>query len=211
MSTIDQSVSTITTVEELRAIYGEPRVSAAHKVIDHIDEHVAQFIAKSPFMLMATVSASGRLDVSPKGDPAGFVHVADEKTLLFPDRPGNNRIDGMQNIVETGRVGLIFLIPGIRETLRINGMARISVEPVLLESLAHEGKLPRTVIVISVEEAFMHCAKAIVRSRIWDPGAQIDRNDLPSMGTILAAHTGGIVDQCEYDATIEGRIKTELY
>src|SRR4051794_25004648 len=108
MTSIAESAGTLSTVEELRAIYGEPRVSAAHKVIDHVDEHVASFISKSPFMLMATTSESGRLDVSPKGDPAGFVQVADAKTLLFPDRPGNNRIDGMQNIVETGRIGLIF-------------------------------------------------------------------------------------------------------
>ena len=129
MSSITETVGTLSTVEELRAIYGEPRVSAAHKVIDHIDEHVAAYIAKSPFMLMATTSADGRLDVSPKGDPAGFVQVADAKTLHFPDRPGNNRIDGMQNIVKTGRIGLIFLVPGIRETLRINGLAKVSVDP----------------------------------------------------------------------------------
>jgi PPOX class probable FMN-dependent enzyme len=160
---------------------------------------------------MATTSASGRLDVSPKGDPAGFVRVADANTLHFPDRLGNNRIDGMQNIIETGRIGLIFLVPGIRETLRINGLARISADPALLESHAHQGKLPRTVIVITVEEVFMHCAKAVVRSRIWDPAAQIDRNDLPSMGTILAAHTAGIVDQCEYDENHEANIKATLY
>lgn len=211
MRSATASDTTITSIEQLRALYGEPRVSARHKVIDHIDEHVAAYISKSPFLLMATTAADGKLDVSPKGDPPGFIQVVDEKTLHFPDRPGNNRIDGMQNIVETGRIGLIFLIPGIRETLRINGTAEISIDPDLLASLAHDGKLPRSVVVITVEEVFMHCAKAMVRSRIWDPAAQIARESVPSMGTILAAHTGGLVDQCDYDSTLEGRLKTELY
>jgi PPOX class probable FMN-dependent enzyme len=201
----------ITSVEQLRAIYGEPRLTAANKVVHRIDEHIAAFIAKSPFMLMATVSVEGRMDVSPKGDLPGFVQVRDEQTLLYPDRPGNNRIDGLQNIVETGRIGLIFLVPGVRETLRINGSARISVEPELLARFAVNGKLPRSVTVIEVDEAFFHCARALIRSGLWDPARHIDRSELPSMGTILAAHTGGLVDQCEYDAELPRRIVTDLY
>jgi PPOX class probable FMN-dependent enzyme len=201
----------ITSVEQLRAIYGEPRVTAAHKVVHRVDDHIAAFIAKSPFLLMATISADGRMDVSPKGDLPGFVHVRDERTLLYPDRPGNNRIDGLQNIVETGRIGLIFLVPGVRETLRINGSARISVEPELLARFAVNGKLPRSVTVIEVDEAFFHCARALIRSGLWDPARHIDRSELPSMGTILAAHTGGLVDQCEYDEALPTRIMTNLY
>ena len=201
----------ISSVEELREIYGEPRVTAANKVVHRIDEHVAAFIAKSPFLLMATVSADGRMDVSPKGDVPGFVHVQDGQTLLYPDRPGNNRIDGLQNIVETARIGLIFLVPGVRETLRINGAARISVDPQLLGRFAVDHKLPRSVTVIDVEEAFFHCARALIRSSLWDPARHIDRSELPSMGTILAAHTGGLVDQCEYDAELPKRIVTDLY
>jgi len=206
-----ESISKVSTVEELRAIYGEPKIAAANKVIDHIDDHVSALIAHAPFLLMATASRDGRLDVSPKGDPPGFIQVLDTRTLLFPDRPGNNRIDGMQNIVETGRIGLIFLIPGMRETLRINGHAFISIDPDLLAQTAHDGKLPRSVIVIMVEEVFMHCAKAVVRSRIWDPSTFVDRAELPSIGKIMAAHSKGIVDECQFDLTLEDRIRTELY
>jgi PPOX class probable FMN-dependent enzyme len=186
-------------------------VTAANKVVRRIDEHIAAFIAKSPFLLMATISADGRMDVSPKGDLPGFVQVRDERMVLFPDRPGNNRIDGLQNIVETGRIGLIFLVPGVKETLRINGSARISVDPELLGRFVVNGKLPRSVTVIDVEEAFFHCARALIRSHLWDPSRHVDRAELPSMGTILAAHTGGLVDQCEYDEALPLRVTTDLY
>lgn len=201
----------ITSVEQLREIYGHPKVAAAHKVVDRIDEYIAAFIAKSPFLLMATVGADGRMDVSPKGDLPGFVHVRDETTLLYPDRPGNNRLDGMRNIVETGRIGLIFLAPGVRETLRVNGTASISIDPDLLSRFAVEGKLPKSVTVIAVEEAFFHCARALIRSALWDPARHVERTELPSMGTIMAAHTGGLVDQCEYDENLPKRITTDLY
>ena len=201
----------ITSIEQLRELYGHPKVAAAHKVVHRLDEHIAAFVAKSPFLLLATVSADGRMDVSPKGDFPGFAQVADESTLLIPDRPGNNRIDGMQNIVETGRIGLILLVPGVRETLRVSGTAAISIDPVLMERFAVDGKLPKSVIVVNVEEAFFHCARALIRSGLWDPDRHVERSDLPSMGTILAAHTGGLVDQCEYDAALPARILTDLY
>lgn len=201
----------ITTVERLREIYGHPKVAAAHKVVDRIDEHSAAFIARSPFVLMATISADGRMDVSPKGDLPGFIQVESETTLFYPDRPGNNRIDGMLNIVETGRIGLLFLVPGVRETLRVNGAARISIEPDLLARFAVDGKLPKSVVVTDVEEAFFHCARALIRSHLWDSERQIEREQLPSMGTILAAHTGGLVDQREYDAALQERIVKDLY
>lgn len=211
MTAADKTKTEITTVNELRAIYDLPKASTVAKVIDHIDDHVAAFIARSPFLLMATVSAAGRMDVSPKGDVPGFVHVVDPTTLIYPDRPGNNRIDGLQNIVETGRIGLIFLIPGVKETLRVNGSARISLDPELLRRLAVDGKTPRSVTVISVEEVFFHCARALIRSGLWDSERHVDRSELPSMGTIMAAHTKGLVDQCEYDETLPARIAQNLY
>jgi PPOX class probable FMN-dependent enzyme len=201
----------ITTVEGLRAVYDLPKATSANKVIDRIDEHVAVFIARAPFLVMATVSADDRLDVSPKGDIPGFVQVADERTLLYPDRPGNNRIDGLQNIVETGRVGLIFMVPGVQETLRVNGSARISVDPELLDRFLVDGKAPRSVTVIEVEEVFFHCARALIRSGLWNPDQYVDRSELPSMGTILAAHTNGLVEQCAYDAELPARIVQSLY
>ncbi len=201
----------ITSIDQLREIYDQPKPAPAHKVIDHIDEHVASFIAGSPFVLMSTVSADGRMDVSPKGETPGFIKILDSKTLIFPDRPGNNRIDGLQNIVETGRIGLIFLVPGVRETLRINGSAIVSIDPDLMSKLEIDGKQPRTVTVITVEEVFMHCSRAVIRSNLWDPAAQVERSQLPSMGTILAAHTNGIVDQCDYDENLPTRVKENLY
>jgi len=201
----------ITTVDELRAIYGEVKVAAAHKVIDHIDDHAAAFIARSPFLLMATTSETGQLDVSPTGETPGFVRVLDPNTLAFPDRPGNNRIDGLQNIVATGRIGLIFLVPGVRETLRVNGSATVTQDPDLMASLMIDGKQPRTVTLITAEEVFMHCSRALIRSKLWNPESQIARDQLPSMGTILAAHTNGVVDQCEYDEAMPTRVLQDLY
>jgi uncharacterized protein len=201
----------ITNVDQLRAIYGFAKGPAASKVIDHVDEHAAAFIARSPFLLMATISESGQMDVSPKGETPGFVRVLDEETLAFPDRPGNNRIDGLQNIVSTGRIGLIFLVPGVRETLRVNGSAVITQDPALMSALMIDGKQPRTVTLITVEELFMHCARALIRSGLWDVETQTNADKVPSMGTILAAHTNGEVDACEYDEALPARILTNLY
>jgi PPOX class probable FMN-dependent enzyme len=206
------NVSTeITTADQLREIYGFPRGAAAHKVIDHIDDHVAAVIARSPFVAMATVGADGRMDVSPKGDIPGFIQVVGDKTLLYPDRPGNNRIDGLVNIIETGRIGVLFMVPGVKETLRVNGRASISVDPELLDRFLVDGKRPRSVTVIAVEEVFFHCSRALIRSGLWNPDTQIARSELPSMGTIFAAHTNGMVDQCEYDAALPERIVQNLY
>ena len=200
----------ITTVEELRALYGEPMERARLKVIDHIDVHCRAFIAASPFVILATGSASG-FDCSPKGDAAGFVQVPDEKTLLIPDRRGNNRIDGLVNIVEDPRVGLIFLVPGVNETLRVNGRATISTDPELTGRFVVRGKAPTSVIVVTVEEAFIHCAKALVRSDLWNPELRVDRACLPSAGTMLAAHSRALPDPVTYDAELEERHQRELY
>ena len=151
-------------------------------MIDHISDGYRKLIEASPFVAIATCGPEG-LDCSPKGDPAGFVHVLDDKTLAIPDRPGNNRIDGFRNIVRDPRVALLFLIPGVGETLRINGRAEISIDPDLLARFAINGKLPRSVLLVHVETAFYHCAKAIVRSKLWDEATKVDRKSLPSSGT----------------------------
>ena len=201
---------TVTSVEALRALYGPPVERARIKVIDHVDSHCRAFIAASPFIILAT-GASGGFDCSPKGDPAGFIQVADDKTLLIPDRRGNNRIDGLVNVVEDPRVGLIFLVPGVNETLRVNGRATISTDPELTGRFVVRGKSPVTVLVVHVEEAFIHCAKALVRSELWNPDKQVERGCLPSAGRMLADHTGGSIDPVTYDAELIERHQRELY
>ena len=201
---------TITTADALRDLYGEPVERARVKVIDHLDAHCRSFIAASPFVILATGSSTG-FDCSPKGDPPSFVQVQDDKTLLVPDRRGNNRIDGLVNLIEDPRVGLIFLVPGVNETLRVNGRATISADPALTGRFEVRGKAPITVLVVEVEEAFLHCAKALVRSDLWNPATRIDRGCLPSTGRILADHTGGAVDPTTYDAELTERHQRELY
>jgi len=171
----------------LRALYGSPNRIAAAKDIDFIDSHCRRFIALSPFVHIAT-SDGVRLDVSPKGDRPGFVHVLDDRNLLIPDWPGNNRIDGLLNIVRHGRVGLIFMIPNVKETLRINGRASIHDDAAWLELCAHQGKPPITVIRVETEEVFLHCAKAFMRSRLWQPETWPDRSALPSAGQMIKDH-----------------------
>ena len=151
------------------------------------------------------------LDCSPKGDPAGFVRILDDKTIAIPDRPGNNRIDGFRNIVRDPRVALLFLIPGVGETLRINGRADISIDPELMQSFAINGKLPRCVMVVHIESIYFHCSKAIVRSKLWDEATKIDRKNLPSTGTIVAELSGGKAGGEEYDRAAPERIKAQLY
>lgn len=200
----------ITTEAALRELYGEPGERAVLKTLDHVDQHCRDFIALSPFLILASGASTG-FDCSPKGDPPGFVEVADDKTLLIPDRRGNNRIDGLINLIEDPRVGLIFLVPGVNETLRINGRATISADPALTGRFTVRGNAPTTVMVVHVEEAFIHCAKALVRSELWNPDARVERSCLPSTGRILADHTGGNVDPENYDAEMPERHQRELY
>jgi PPOX class probable FMN-dependent enzyme len=171
--------------DELRAIYGEPSERAVLKEHAHLDGYSQAFIARSPFVLLATCGASGRCDVSPKGDAPGFAKVLDETTLVIPDRKGNRRIDSLINIVENPHVGLLFLIPGSDETLRVNGRAAIVQDDGLLERLAVDGKRPLTVIVVSVEEVYLHYARAFLRSKLWDPTQHMDRNELPSLARMI--------------------------
>ena len=177
--------NTITTESELREILGTPTQRAAEKVIDCIDEHCAALIAHSPFLVISSADADGNMDVSPKGDPAGFVRVLDEKTLIIPDRKGNRRGDTFTNILQNPKVGLIFLTPGYQETLRVSGTAKIVRDPALLESMAHEGKLPTFATVVHVEKALFHCAKCIIRSGLWEHDGV---EGVPNYGSILVDH-----------------------
>src|SRR5712692_3064651 len=158
----------VTTEAQLEQMYGEIHPPARVKEIDHVNSHYRALIEASPFVVLATSGPEG-LDCSPRGDPAGFVRVRDEKTLLIPDRRGNNRIDSLRNLVRDPRVALLFLIPGCSETIRVNGRAKISVDPALCQSFTMEGKTPRCVLVVAVERVYYQCAKAIVRSKLWDP------------------------------------------
>jgi len=208
--TIDGSNHYITSIEVLESIYGEPSGPAVLKEINHINPDYRAFIEAAPFCAMAT-SGPGGLDCTPRGDPPGFVRVRDEKTLLIPDRRGNNRIDSLRNLIADPRISLLFLIPGCGETIRVNGHAVISIEPELCESFAFAGKIPRSVIVVTVDRVYFQCAKAIVRSRLWDPATQIDRKKLPTSGTILAGISKGALGGPEHDRTAPERIKATLY
>ena len=172
----------IETVEELRSSYGEPSERAVKKSLDRLDRHCRRFIELSPFVVLASAGADGRVDCSPRGDPAGFVAVLDERTILLPDRRGNNRADSLTNVLENPNVGMLFLIPGVDETLRLNGRARLTTDPARLEPLAVNGRVPRSGLVVEVEEAFLQCTKALVRSRLWADETRVDRKAaLPSV------------------------------
>src|SRR5580692_5523343 len=194
----------------LDALYGEISAGAIAKEIDYIHPHYRAMIEASPFVVLATSGPEG-LDCSPRGDPAGFVHVLDEKTLLIPDRRGNNRIDSLRNIVRDDRVALLFLIPGVGETLRVNGRAVISVAPALIGRFPFRGTLPRTVIVVTAERVYFQCPKALVRSELWNPAKLIDRKSLPSTGTIMADITNGRVGGPEYDRAYPERLRATIY
>jgi PPOX class probable FMN-dependent enzyme len=197
-------------LDKLRGLYPPPEAPATlDKECDHIHPLYRPFIEAAPFAVLATRSPRG-LDCSPRGDAPGFVTVADEKTLLLPDRRGNNRIDSLRNVLHDPEVALLFLIPGIGEALRVNGAARISAAPALLQRFEFEGKLPRSVLVIEVKLVFFQCARAIKRSGLWDPAAQIARSALPSTGSILQGLSPR-VDGAAYDAALEERQRQTLY
>ena len=178
-------MNTISTSEALRALYGYPGERAVAKEQAKLDEHTRAFIAHAPFLVMGTASADGRCDVSPKGDAPGFVHVLDDRHLAIPDRLGNNRLDGLGNVLENAHVALLFFIPGREDTLRVNGRATISREPALLERLAVNGKQPQTVLVVDVEQAFMHCTRAFKRAGLWEQERWPDASPVPSMQRMI--------------------------
>ena len=200
----------ITTIEALERIYGAPAQPAIAKEIDHISPHYRTFIDAAPFVVIATVGPEG-LDCSPRGDPAGFVRVLDERTVLIPDRRGNNRIDSLRNVVRDPRISLLFMIPGIGNTLRINGRAEINDDPDLLQSFAMGNKLPLTVLKVTTERVYFQCPKAFVRAKLWDPAVQIPRSALPSTGEILASLTSGGIDGHDYDRAYPKRLEETIY
>ncbi len=200
----------ITDIEQLEAIYGDPLPRSLAKEIDHISDHYRAFIEKAPFVTVATCGPEG-LDCSPRGDPPGFVRVVDERTLMIPDRRGNNRIDSLRNLVRDPRISLLFLIPGVNETMRINGRAEIVVDPDLCASFSMQGKLPRSVLVVTVERIYFQCQKALVRSRLWDAEAQIPRSELPSTGKMLEALSEQDFDGEEYDRNYPQYMKENIY
>ena len=200
----------ITDVESLERLYGLPAGAAVAKEIDYLHPHYRKLIAASPFFVLATGGAGG-MDASPRGDAPGFVEVADEKTLLIPDRRGNNRVDSLRNIIANPRIALLFLIPGVGETLRVNGRAEISTDPALLARFNVEGRLPRSVLVVHVDTVFFQCARAIFRSKLWDPEQQVERRSLPSLGTIVADVSRAQIDGKEYDKGLYERLKSQLY
>jgi PPOX class probable FMN-dependent enzyme len=200
----------ITSIAQLEAIYGQPSGAAVWKEVDHITREYRAFIEAAPFFVLATNGPEG-VDCSPRGDAPGFVRVVDEKTLMIPDRRGNNRIDSLRNIVRDPRVSLLFLIPGVGETFRVIGRARITTDPALCESFIFADKTPRSVIIVKAENVYFQCSKAIVRSKLWDPASLVDRKSLPSNGTILAAITKGEHGGEEYDRAYPERLKATIY
>ena len=200
----------ITTLEQLKAIYGEPVGNSLVKELDHVSDHYRAMIEASPFVVLATSGPEG-LDCTPRGDPPGFVRVVDRNTLMLPDRRGNNRVDSLRNLVVDPRIALLFLIPGVGETLRVNGRAVISTDPGLCRSFAMEDKLPRSVIVVTAERVYFQCPKALVRSRLWDPSRHVDRRSLPSSGQILAAIRPGEIDAEALDRAYPERLKQTIY
>ena len=201
----------IATVEELRSSYGQPSERAVKKSLDRLDRHCRRFIGLSPFVVLATAGADGRVDCSPRGDPPGFVEVLDDRTVLLPDRPGNNRVDSLGNVFENPHVGLLFMIPGVNETLRLNGRATLITDPARLEPLSVKGRMPRSGLLIEVEEIFLHCTKALVRSRLWADESRVDRRSaLPTFGQMLADHVG-LPDGEAVEREVQDRIRKTLY
>ena len=173
----------IETITQLRELYGWPSGRAKNKVLNALEQHAINFIQQAPFAIISTMNKKGQLDASPRGGQAGFVEITNKNQLLIPDAKGNNRVDSLENIVETGRIGMIFLVPGIDETLRVNGSAYISIAPELLARFTDDRV--KSCIVVEIEEAFLHCAKALMRSKLWSAATQIDRKEFPTMGQML--------------------------
>jgi uncharacterized protein len=198
---------------ELAALYDPPRERSVRKQIDHLDDYCRAFIAASPLLIIGTQSAGpdGVADTSPRGDVPGFVRVLDDHTLLIPDRRGNNRLDTLRNIIRNPAVGLLFLVPGVHEAFRVNGEAVVSRDPALLESFAVQGKRPRTVLAVTVKEAYIHCSRALVRADLWNPAKFALPGTVPSFGAIMEAHTGGFVDGKALDAENPTRVLETLY
>lgn len=199
----------ITDPDTLRSLYGEARERSVRKQMPRLDRHARRFVELSPFVLLATCGPDGLGDVTPRGDAPGFVAIEDDETLILPDRPGNNRLDSLLNIVARPGLGLLFLVPGVDETLRVNGTGEILDDEALTSRFMVDGRAPRTVLRIAVKEVYLHCAKALMRSRLWDPAVQIERATLPSMGQMLKEQLGLAVGETQ--AEMLERYRATLY
>jgi PPOX class probable FMN-dependent enzyme len=204
------AMNAITSLAELDALYDQPTGPAVIKELDHIGDHYRRLIEASPFVILATVGPEG-LDCSPRGDPPGFVRVVDANTVMIPDRRGNNRIDSLRNIVRDPRVALLFLIPGIGTTLRINGRATLTTDPDLCASFAMERKNPKCVIVITADRVYTQCPKAVVRSKLWEASSRVDPASLPTSGEIMEAISRGAINGRTYDEAYPARLKETIY
>lgn len=199
----------INTLAELRSLYAAPKERAVLKQLSQLDEHCIRFIELSPFVMLASSGAQGALDNSPRGGENGFVRVLDQQTLLLPDASGNNRLDTLENILATGQLGLLFLIPGVDETLRVNGAAALTTDPARLALFATDKRPPKLAIEIKVRDAYLHCAKAMMRSALWNPSRQLSRDRLPTMGQMIGDQTG-VAAPPETQAEMIARYRTEL-
>jgi uncharacterized protein len=209
---MDDRPATINDEVQLRGLYQEPMELALLKQLDRLDDHCRNFIAHSPFVVIGSTRPGRGTDVSPRGDAPGFARVLDANTIAIPDRPGNNRLDTMSNITADAEIGLLFFIPGIDETLRVNGQARLSRDPALLAAAAVNGREPRLVIVVTVREAFLHCGKALKRSRLWHDDYRVEKKDFPSLGRMIVEQTKPKQISVEQaDAFIEDNYVTGLY
>jgi uncharacterized protein len=207
---MEGAMQMIDSVEQLEALYGAPLETATVKEVDYVTPEYARFIHASPFVSLATSGPEG-LDCSPRGDLPGFVRIADERTLLMPDRRGNNRVDSLRNVVRDPKVALLFLVPGVGNTLRVNGRARLSIEPELLRSFAVNGQPPRSVIVIRVDAVYFQCARALVRSELWNPKKHVDPKTLPSAGEMIASLSQDRLGGEPYDRGWAERAKATLW
>ena len=199
--------------DELRAIYKtpEPTAGSIRKELKQLDHHCRSFIARSPFVLIGSSDGAGNADVTPKGDKPGFAAILDDNTIAIPDRPGNNRLDTLENIILNPAVGLLFLIPGMNETLRVNGVAKITVDAALRERLAVEGKPPISVVIVTVKSAYMHCAKAFMRSELWKPESWPDRSSMPTLGQIMRDQLAVDQSAAETDRRLDEAYKQTMW
>jgi hypothetical protein len=213
--TAESSYPTITSEAELRALFPAPKERVILKQMPSLDDYCRRFVAMSPFVCLATSDSDGRVDVSPRGDAPGFVRVIDESTLIIPDRRGNNRLDSLANIIVNPAVGLLFMVPGINETVRVNGRASLIIDQALCDSFMVNRKAPKVVIRIDAEEVFFHCAKAFIRSKLWHTESQVERGVLPGLGQIVAEQISGKklsdTEARKADAVIDDAYRNLLY